>query len=395
MTEEIYNEVQKRLSSVKLFSEAEIKIWVRPRLEQGDGAQQDPFNLAQYGDFSHYHIERLEFKSATSNGLFSQVKMVVAKINQMLKNGDIQDWNIFYLYKELIQQLVKDRSQGYFNYFRGQFDDWPLVPSLFRNNTKKSFITTYDRIYGDIAKEYPDILSYIPYRRERAEARAEQLAMLQHYGMRTSLLDITKNPFIALQFMVLGYAAADHWHVNSFDLYAIDEERHAEENVFVAVVKNDRNKRIKAQKGAFFDYDYLNDIKETQIHLIPRLKVRVAFDVSDVDDRLKDQQGEFRQLLGLLRPEEASHSEEQGQTPRKLSSPLLAKQLEGNIKDIDELREKSPDLMKTRLSFLLSRDTSQKLQEYFYLEKNLFPDFDKYIVYLQQKNIEPREKLNR
>ena len=51
--------------------------------------------------------------------------------------------------------------------------------------------------------------------------------------------------------------------------------------------------------------------------------------------------------------------------------------------------------MKTRLSFLLSRDISDKLKEYFYLEKNLFPDFDKYITYLQQKNIEPREKLNR
>ncbi|HJE86543.1 hypothetical protein KB236_00390 [Levilactobacillus brevis] len=74
---------------------------------------------------------------------------------------------------------------------------------------------------------------------------------------------------------------------------------------------------------------------------------------------------------------------------------MLTKQLAGNIKDIDELREKSPDLMKTRLSFLLSRDISDKLKEYFYLEKNLFPDFDKYITYLQQKNIEPREKLNR
>lgn len=394
MTEEIYSEVQKRLATVKLFSEAKIKIVVKPQLKQEDATHIELFNLAQYGDFSHYHIERLEFENSVSDKQFSQVRTVVAEINEMLRTGDIQNWNIFYLYKELIQKLVNDRSQGYFNYFRGQFDDWPLIPSLFRNNTKKSFIATYDRIYSDIAKEYPDVLSYVAYSKEQAEARAEQLAMLQHYGMRTSLLDITKNPFIALQFMVLGYAATDHWHVNSFDMYAIDEEKHAEENVFVAVVKNDRNKRIKAQKGAFFDYDYLNDIKETQIRLIPRLKIRVAFEIADVDNLLKAQQEEFRHLLQLLQhPDERRNSH--NQSSKAGTDTLLTKQLAGNIKDIDELREKSPDLMKTRLSFLLSRDISDKLKEYFYLEKKLFPDFDKYITYLQQKNIEPREKLNR
>lgn len=324
MTEEIYSEVQRRLANVKLFSEAEIKILVKPRLKQRD---ENKVNLAQYGDFDHYHIEKLVFESSASDEIFSKTKTVVAAINKRLQSGDIQDWNVFYLYKELIQQLVRDRSQGCFNYFRGQFDDWPLVPSLFRDNTKKSFIASYDRIYSDVAKEYPDILSYVAYSKEQAEARAEQLAMLQHYGMRTSLLDITKNPFIALQFMVLGYATTDKWHVNALDMYAIDEERHAEENVFVAVVKNDRNKRIKAQKGAFFDYDYLNDIKETQIRLIPRLKIRIFFDIDEIDQLLSDQQQDFQHLLQVLqRPEEkatGSHSQEQA-SPR-LTDLLLTK----------------------------------------------------------------------
>ncbi|AYM03938.1 hypothetical protein [Levilactobacillus yiduensis] len=170
-------------------------------------------------------------------------------------------------------------------------------------------------------------------------------------------------------------------------MYCIDEERHAENNIFVAVVKNDRNKRIKAQKGAFFDYDYLSDIKQTKIERIPRLKIRVVFDVSDTERVLKKQQQDFQELLTFWENSEVA-------IPKTNAKVPMNRQLADNIKEIDELLEQSPNLMKGRLSYLLSRDISQKLREYFYLEKNLFPDFDKYITYLQDKNIESREKLN-
>lgn len=386
MTNEIYSEVQTRLPSVKLFFDAEINIVVKPCLKREKG-QLGLENLAQFGDFDEYHIEKLTYESTQSGAAFVRVSEAVVAINKMLVDNDIQNWNIFYLYKELIQRLVKDRSEGFFNYFRGQFDNWPLVPSLFRENTKKSFIETFDHIYSDIAKEYPDVLTYVPYKKENAEARAEQLAMLQHYGMRTSLLDITQNPFIALQFMVLGFSEHGRAHTSSLDMYCIDEERHAESNIFVAVVKNDRNKRIKAQKGAFFDYDYLSDIKQTRIKRIPRLKIRVAFDITDIEKSLKKQRQEFQELTHFLNSPDVD-------LPATKSKDSMKRQLEDNIKEIDNLLEKSPDLMKSRLSYLISRDISQKLREYFYLEKNLFPDFDKYITYLQEKNIEPREKLN-
>jgi len=387
MTKEIYDEVQTRLKDIPLFTEAEIKIVVKPDLRETSDNQIALTNLAQYGDFDHYHIEKLVyFPSTDPEAAFEQVAQTVETINQDLAHGKIENWHIFYLYKELIQKLVQDRSEGYFNYFRGQFDDWPLIPSLFRGNTKKSFISSYDRIYNDIAKEYPDILSYIPYAESQAEARAEQLAMLQHYGMRTSLLDITQNPFIALQFMVLGFETAKHWHYSSFDMYCIDEEKHAESNIFVAVVKNDRNKRIKAQKGAFFDYDYLNDIRVTNIQKIPRLKIRLDYDMSGVSEALQKQQIEFTGLARFLKESEKK---------AEASTVAMQNQLAENIKMITEIREKSPELIKDRLSYLLSRDISHKLREYFYLEKNLFPDFDKYISYLQQRNIEPTERLNR
>lgn len=185
----------------------------------------------------------------------------------------------------------------------------------------------------------------------------------------------------------LWFSKYERAHTSSLDMYCIDEERHAENNIFVAVVKNDRNKRIKAQKGAFFDYDYLSDITQTKIERIPRLKIRVVFDVSETERTLKKQQQDFQELLTFLGSSEVDMS--------KMNSKVsMKRQLEDNIKEIDELLEQSPDLMKSRLSYLLSRDISRKLREYFYLEKNLFPDFDKYITYLQDKNIESREKLN-
>lgn len=391
MAKEIYQEVQARLKNICLFTEATIKIIVKPSLGDIADDQQKLTNLAHYGNFAHYHIERLLYLSSSEQiDVFAGINDIVEKINQDLAQGTIENWNVFYLYKELIQKLVQDRSKEHFNYFRGQFDEWSLVPSLFRDNTKQTFIDSYDRIYSDIAKEYPDILSYVPYSVSQAEKRAEQLAMLQHYGMRTSLLDITQNPFIALQFMVLGFDAKTSEHRSTFDMYCIDEEKHAEKNVFVAVVKNDRNKRIKAQKGAFFDYDYLNDIRESDIQKIPRLKIRLEYDLSDVDGILKKQQTEFDNFSKVLK--ETTGVENQLSNEK---SDLVRKQLGDNIKTIAEIIEKSPDLIDRRLSYLLSQNISQKLREYFYLEKNLFPDFDKYIMYLQQRNIESTERLNR
>ncbi|VDG17551.1 hypothetical protein [Lactobacillus brevis] [Lactiplantibacillus mudanjiangensis] len=392
MTKEIYPEVLSRLGNIQLFKTVPLTIVIEPVVYDFDDDVQE---LATYVNQSPlgYLIETLKCdipKELANVAPFDRLKKIVDDIKQRLLD---REWNIFYLYKELIQQLVQSEDDVNFNYFRGQFDKWPLEPSLFRTDTKQKFQQNYDNIYSNIAKEYPDKIKYIPYTKERAGERAEQLAMLQHYGMRTSLLDITKNPFIAMQFMSLG-KISNSPHINTLDMYYIDEERHAENNIFVSVIKSNLNKRIKAQKGAFFDFDYLFDLKETSIEKIPRLNIVIDYDLNKFLAPLKKEQAKFSDFQQVIKAKidqlDDTKDKKQINELRNLNDQVgLAEH------QIEELLKEAPTTLKTKLANRINSDIKTKLTEYFYLEKNLFPDFDRYISYVQSQNIEHREKLNK
>ncbi|MGF7440649.1 FRG domain-containing protein, partial [Enterococcus faecalis] len=101
-------------------------------------------------------------------------------------------------------------------------------------NTSATFIDEFEKIYKRISIEFPNEIEYTEYETnpDSLKKRAKQLAMLQHYGLRTSLLDLTRNPYIALLFMVSDSSKTD-FSSGVIEAYQIDEDKHNQNNIFI------------------------------------------------------------------------------------------------------------------------------------------------------------------
>lgn len=76
-------------------------------------------------------------------------------------------------------------------YFRGHADcNFSLIPSVMRNNQLQMF---EEDLYYDLIMECPN--DFID-----CNSHFEKLVKMQHYGLPTRLLDITRNPLVALYF---------------------------------------------------------------------------------------------------------------------------------------------------------------------------------------------------
>ncbi|EKZ0400834.1 FRG domain-containing protein, partial [Enterococcus faecalis] len=201
--------------------------------------------------------------------------------------------------KEILQNFVGTEESNSFNYFRGQASDWPLRPGIFRNDTTHTFIENFENIYKRVAYEYPTEIEYVEYSLNDINKRAKQLSLLQHYGMRTSLIDVTQNPYIAMLFMVSDGCKND-FNRGTIDLYRIKESIHSSNNIFMPVEKSDHNKRLTAQRGAFFNYDVLYDLRQTEIEPIDRIILRVSYDSNEIKKEIENQinksNGELREI---------------------------------------------------------------------------------------------------
>lgn len=103
------------------------------------------------------------------------------------------------LVKSVADFIVKITKIGKIHksiFFRGHSDEsFELVPSIYRKNDKNQdflFIENEDKIYREIIAKSPTEFN--------GKKTIEALALMQHYGVPTRVLDLTTNALIALYF---------------------------------------------------------------------------------------------------------------------------------------------------------------------------------------------------
>ena len=195
-SDNFYNKVYKSYKSENYFNETIIRIkYIKNLTDSSERA---------------YKIRSLSLDNRLNDNKSEEIEKFVDLCNEKLQQQETSiAWQLFYLYKELFQQFIDEGQQGC-NYFRGQSDNHDLVPGILRNRVSNSYREEFEQLYLKIAHEFPEKISYFRLNDvKNLEEREYQLSLLQHYGLKTSLLDITSNPYIAMLFMLSGNLGND------------------------------------------------------------------------------------------------------------------------------------------------------------------------------------------
>lgn len=270
---------------------------------------------------------------------------------------------LFYVYKDLIQGLSGDGLN--FNYFRGQSHDYPLLPGALRYKIDSDYIKDFESIYRKLALEFPDTIDYISLNlTSKIIEREPNLSILQHYGLKTALLDITKNPYIAMLFMLNDKV----WDLKEPALYffKIDDSISSRSTLFSEVRKSHTNERIIAQKGAFLNFEKVLDenIKEK----IPYVKLVLKFDAN---------------MYMYMRKEcKINHYDIDVKTTRLIDREIDSS--EDQLNELFSLLYFDTNFLK-EMFISINKDLENKLKEYCYTKEDMFPDFENKIRYLSNK----------
>lgn len=318
--------------------------------------------LAKNGDKRKYLLTHVNVLASNSD----KIKSIVEKCDFDIKNkSQANGWQLFYLYKELLQRFTSNEFG--FNYFRGQSVNKPLLPGIMRGELDKSYINNFERIYRKLAYEFPEKINYTEFNGADCITNREyDLSLLQHYGLKTALLDITKNPYIAMLFMIKENIR--EYTEPTLYLFNINELLEKDETLFTEVRKNKTNERILAQKGAFLNYEKTL-LKNNNYEKIPYIKIILRFDDAVYEKLLENEIKVYENLK--------KYSKEHG---HKDFESFVDHDLSELNKQLDSIEEYKVVSLKNILE-----DLENKLNEYCYIKEDMFPDFENRIRYLSNK----------
>ena len=95
-------------------------------------------------------------------------------------------------YLQILDSIGIDDSTCY----RGQADDWPIVPKIARIVPRGNLNSDEDQMLQTFKRQMPQFVDNVP------DNDWDILAIAQHHGLATRLLDWSHNPLAALWFAV-------------------------------------------------------------------------------------------------------------------------------------------------------------------------------------------------
>ncbi|WP_293765693.1 FRG domain-containing protein [uncultured Aquitalea sp.] len=163
-----------------------------------------------------------------------------------------------------VETARRELPAGHTLYFRGQHHDWPLLPGIARAD-RQSLLARESRLLQDFRRQAPVSLDHAPKTLKRWQA-LDWLALGQHYGLPTRLLDWTLSPEVALWMALHDFASGRLRHQPDQQpvlwLLRVDRQvSHASAKLFrepLAVRQTwflphplDHIARVRAQQGSF------------------------------------------------------------------------------------------------------------------------------------------------
>ena len=135
--------------------------------------------------------------------------------------------------------------------FRGQSLSAPLLPKLVRKAPLNDVTSIERRMLGELRRQGPLVDDV------NQPTELELLAIAQHHGMATRLLDWSTNPLVALWFACSAHASEDSGHIYVYRVYPdnIENERSGVDPFTLAMTRVFRpslnSSRLAAQGGWF------------------------------------------------------------------------------------------------------------------------------------------------